>query len=162
MKPSLSPLGKSAQNIQDFLIQNGIDTQVIEFPAGTRTAQDAATAIGCSIAQIVKSLIFCTQTTNRPILVLASGPNRVNEANVALHVGEPITKADADFARTVTGFAIGGVPPFGHKQTIETFIDQDLLQFHELWAAAGTPHTVFRITPPDLQTITKGKLITVQ
>ncbi len=162
MTSSPSPLAKSAQSIQDFLTKNGINTRVIEFPAGTRTAQDAATAIGCNIAQIVKSLIFCTRTTKRPILVLASGSNRVNETKIALDIGETIAKADAHFTRSVTGFAIGGIPPFGHTQTIETFIDKDLLQFHELWAAAGTPHTVFSITPPDLRKITQGKLITVQ
>ncbi len=154
-------LSKSAQNVQDALNKKGIHTTVVELPASTRTAQDAAQAIGCTINQIVKSLIFKTKNGNIPILVLASGPNRVNESMIEAAVGEKITKADADFVRDVTGFAIGGIPPVGHKQTIKTFIDKDLMQLEELWAAAGTPNAVFSLTKNDLQSLTDGTLIAI-
>jgi prolyl-tRNA editing enzyme YbaK/EbsC (Cys-tRNA(Pro) deacylase) len=131
-------------------------------PATTRTAQDAANAIGCSLGQIAKSLLFKGQKSGRPILVIASGPNRVNEKAIAALVGEALEKADADFVRTKTGFGIGGVPPIGHAEEPVTFLDQDLLQHEEIWAAAGTPHTVFRVTPAELQKITGGQVISVK
>lgn len=120
-------LSRSAQSVQDVLSKKGINAKVIELPTSTRTAIDAANTIGCEVAQIVKSLIFRTKHTNKPILVLASGVNRVNEKLVAQAVGEEIVKADADFTREVTGFAIGGIPPVGHQQKIETFIDEDFM-----------------------------------
>src|SRR5690349_19386712 len=146
----MSSLSKSAQKVQDILSEKKMDVKVLELPASTRTAEEAAKAIGCEVAQIVKSLIFRTKHTNKPILVLASGINRVNEKLIAKAAGEEITKADADFTREVTGFAIGGIPPVGHKLKIETFIDEDLLKFKELWAAAGTPHAVFSINSADI------------
>ena len=155
-------LSKSAQSVQDALSSQGIETEVIELPASTRTADEAAKAIGCQVAQIVKSLIFRTKQSNRPILVLASGANRVNEKTVAKEVGEEIVKADADFTREATGFAIGGIPPVGHKQKITTYIDEDLLQFSVLWAAAGTPHAVFKLESAILQNLTNGKVISVK
>lgn len=112
-------LSKSAQTIQDILNKKGIKIKVMELPSSTRTAEDAAKTIGCQVSQIIKSLIFRTKHTNRPILVLASGSNRVNEKTIAKIIGEEITKADADFVREVTGFAIGGVPPIGHKQKMK-------------------------------------------
>lgn len=155
-------IAKSAQSVQTALDKHNLECKVIEFPASTRTAQEAADAIGCTVAQIVKSLIFKTKETNLPVLVLASGPNRVNEKIIESHVGQPITKADADFAREVTGFAIGGIPPIGHKQHIDfIFIDQDLLQHETVWAAAGTPNAVFSIESKMLPTITQGKVISV-
>jgi len=154
-------LSKSAQSVQDVLTKKGIAARVVEMPASTRTAQEAAAAIGCEVAQIVKSLIFCTKQTNRPILVLASGVNRVNEKAIAQHVGEEIGKADANFTREVTGFAIGGIPPIGHKQQIETYIDQDLLKFKEVWAAAGTPNAVFNMDAVVLESLTGGKVISI-
>lgn len=155
-------LSKSAQSVQDVLNSKGIDAKVVELPASTRTAEDAAKAIGCTVAQIVKSLIFRTKNTNRPILVLASGPNRVNEKLVAAAAGEEIAKADADFTREVTGFAIGGIPPVGHKQKIETYIDEDLLQLGELWAAAGTPNAVFNFQSTQIVDLTGGKVIAIK
>src|SRR5271156_3889383 len=155
-------LNKSAQSVQDVLTKKGINVRVVEFPASTRTAEDAAKAIGCQVAQIVKSLIFRTKRTNRPILVLASGVNRVNEKTIAQVVGEEIGKADADFTREVTGFAIGGIPPVGHKTKIETLIDEDLLQFEELWAAAGTPNAVFNLKSADIADLTEGKIISIK
>ena len=157
----MDTLSKSAQSVQNALDKKGIQTKVVELPASTRTAQDAAQAIGCQIDQIVKSLIFKTKDSNTPILVLASGPNRVNESMVESVVGEKITKADADFTREVTGFAIGGIPPIGHKKIIKTFIDEDLMKFKELWAAAGTPNAVFCLKNNDLQSLTNGIIITI-
>ncbi|MBS0606185.1 MAG: YbaK/EbsC family protein [Parachlamydiales bacterium] len=155
-------LTKNAQTIQELLSQRGIDTKVIEFPASTRTAADAAAAIGCDAAQILKSLIFQTKNTHRPILVLVSGLNRVNEQLIEAAVGEPILKADADFTRKATGFAIGGIPPIGHLQRIETYIDEDLLKLDLLWAAAGTPHSVFSIHSNQIANLTEGTVIQVK
>lgn len=155
-------LSRSAQSVQDVLDKKGIKTKVIELPSSTRTAEDAAKAIGCQVAQIVKSLIFRTKNTSRPILVLASGINRVNEKLVSKAVGEEIAKADADFTRDVTGFAIGGIPPVGHKQKIETYIDEDLLKLGELWAAAGTPNAVFSLSSSFLVQLTEGKVIQIK
>ncbi len=156
-----SVLEKSAQRVQKSLSQRGENFKITKVPEGARTAQDAATALGCEIAQIVKSLIFCTKETRQPILVLTSGINRVNEKIISEHLGETIIKADADFTREVTGYAIGGIPPVGHKVIIRTFIDKDLLQFDELWAAAGTPHAVFNLKSAELQKLTNGTMINV-
>jgi prolyl-tRNA editing enzyme YbaK/EbsC (Cys-tRNA(Pro) deacylase) len=155
-------LSKSAQSVQDVLSEKGIDAKVIELPASTRTAEEAADTIGCEVAQIIKSLIFRTKHTNKPILVLASGVNRVNEKLIAKAVGEEIIKADAGFTREVTGFAIGGIPPVGHKQKIETFIDEDLLKLKELWAAAGTPNAVFSLDSAVIANLTDGKVIAIK
>jgi prolyl-tRNA editing enzyme YbaK/EbsC (Cys-tRNA(Pro) deacylase) len=140
----------------------GLKCEVIELPASARTAKEAAAAVGCEVAQIVKSLIFKGAHTQKPVLVVASGVNRVNEKCLAEIVGEPVQKADADFVREKTGFAIGGVPPVAHKQKIETFIDEDLLQYDEIWAAAGTPHAVFRLAPADLRKMTGGEVTGVK
>ncbi|MDP1602909.1 MAG: YbaK/EbsC family protein [Legionella sp.] len=155
-------LSKSAQSIQDFLSQKNLTTKVIELPASTRTAVEAAAALQCDVAQIVKSLLFRTNETNKPILVLVSGVNRVNEKSIENKLGLKIIKADADFTKDITGFAIGGIPPVGHKQIIDTFIDEDLLLFDELWAAAGTPNAVFCLNSNDLCIITGGKLISIK
>lgn len=157
-----SVLAKSAQRVREALLQKGQTFKVIEVSESARTAQDAATAIGCEIAQIVKSLIFCTKDTHQPILVLTSGVNRVNEKIISKHLGEKIIKADADFTREVTGYAIGGIPPVGHKVEIKTFIDEDLLQFEELWAAAGTPYAVFNLKSSELQGLTNGTIVNVR
>ncbi len=162
MSNSSNSLHKSAQSVQDFLSKQGLIFKVIELLASTRTANEAAATIGCEVAQIVKSLIFRTKETNRPILVLASGVNRVNEKTIEKEVGEKIEKADADFTREVTGFAIGGVPPVGHKQPIDTLIDEDLLKFEELWAAAGTSNAVFSLHSSDLENLTDGKVISIK
>jgi prolyl-tRNA editing enzyme YbaK/EbsC (Cys-tRNA(Pro) deacylase) len=154
-------LSRAAQSIQDALAGKGLTTRVVELASSTRTAEDAARSIGCEVAQIVKSLIFRTADTGKPVLVLASGANRVNERTIAEHVGERIAKADAAFARETTGFAIGGIPPLGHKQPIATFIDEDLLAHAELWAAAGTPNAVFCLAPSALTALTGGKVISI-
>jgi prolyl-tRNA editing enzyme YbaK/EbsC (Cys-tRNA(Pro) deacylase) len=158
MPQNLSP---SAQKVQDALAGLGLQLQVVELPASTRTAADAAQAIGCQVGQIVKSLIFKGKRSERPILVVASGANRVDEKKIEALIGEPLGKADADFVRQRTGFVIGGVPPVGHLEKLETFIDQDLLQYGEIWAAAGTPNAVFRLSPDDLVRMTGGRVVEV-
>ena len=156
-------LAKSAQSVQEALTKKGLMCKVVELSESTRTAQEAAAAIGCDVGQIVKSLIFKTRMSLRPVLVLASGPNQVNEKLIESLVGEKITKADADFTREVTGFAIGGIPPIGHKQPIDLiFIDEDLLKFVDIWAAAGTPNAVFNLKGKDLVEMTQGKVISIQ
>ena len=142
-------LSASAQKVQNALNAFGLPCQVVELPDSTRSAQEAAQAIGCQVGQIVKSLIFKGKQSNKPILVLASGSNRVNEKKLKKLVAEPVKKADADFVREKTGFVIGGVPPVGHREQLKTFLDEDLLQYEEIWAAAGTPHAVFKLTPAD-------------
>ena len=143
--------------VQRALDGYGLSLQVVELPDSTRTAADAAAAIGTTVAQIAKSLIFRTLETDRPVLVIASGVNRVDEKLVSGLVGEMIGKADAEFVRTATGFVIGGVPPVGHDQPIETFVDEDLLRYAEIWAAAGTPNAVFRLGKEDLEALFMGK-----
>jgi prolyl-tRNA editing enzyme YbaK/EbsC (Cys-tRNA(Pro) deacylase) len=155
-------LSASAQKVQEALTALGLPCQVVELPASTRTAQEAAQAIGCAVAQIVKSLIFRGTRTGRAFLVLASGANRVNEKRLGEMAGEPVGKADADFVRQHTGFAIGGVPPLGHSTAVETYIDADLLQFPEIWAAAGTPRAVFRLSPQDLPKMNQGSVVSIK
>jgi prolyl-tRNA editing enzyme YbaK/EbsC (Cys-tRNA(Pro) deacylase) len=154
-------LSSSAKKVQDALISHGLTCQVLELPSTTRTAQEAAQTIGCQVGQIVKSLVFMGKQTQKPILVVASGSNRVNEKKLSKLVSEPIKRANADFVREKTGFAIGGVPPVGHSECLETFIDEDLLKFQTIWAAAGTPNAVFKLTPNDLKIITKGKTVSI-
>ncbi len=156
-------LSKSAQRVQDVLAERGLAFEVRELSSSTRTANDAAVTIGCEVAQIVKSLLFRSEKSDQPILILASGINRVNEKVIERLIGEKITKADADYTRHITGFAIGGVPPVGHKQKIDVvFIDEDLLQFEKLWAAAGTPNAVFSLYASDLEAVTGGKVVSIK
>ena len=154
-------LSASAQRVQDALTALGLPCRVVELPASTRTAQEAADAVGCTVGQIVKSLVFRGAQTDMPILVLASGANRVDERRLGELAGEPIAKADAAFVRAHTGFAIGGVAPLGHPAPLKTYIDADLLQYAEIWAAAGTPNAVFALTPTDLEAMTKGQVLRV-
>lgn len=158
MSQKLSP---SAQKVQEAIRQRGYSVEVIELPQSTRTAAEAAQAVGCEVAQIVKSLIFKAKRTERPILVIASGANRVNEKTIEALIGEPLGKADADFVRQQTGFVIGGVPPIGHIQPLPTFIDEDLLQYAEIWAAAGTPHAIFKLTPQMLVELCDGQVVKI-
>ena len=155
-------LSGSAQRFQEILRQRGFAHQVVELPASTRTAKEAAQAVGCQLGQIVKSLVFKGLHSQTPLLVLASGPNRVDERRLSELTGEPIEKADADFVRQWTGFAVGGVPPLGHKEPVASFIDETLLQYDTLWAAAGTPRAVFQLTPADLQTMTGGHVVSIK
>ena len=156
------PLSPSAQKIQDLLHVLGYDYTVIEHTESTRTAQEAADRAGCEIGQIVKSLIFKGNDSGKPILVLTSGANRVDEKRIEQYAGETISRPNADFVRTVTGFAIGGVPPVGHVQKMETYIDEDFLAYPTIWAAAGTPNAIFELNTEDLQKMTEGEVARVK
>ena len=149
-------LKEAAKRIQDILTAHGLDIKVVEFKELTRTAQEAADVIGCGVGQIAKSLIFKGKKTGKPICIIASGRNRVDEKKVEQLIGEPIERSDADFVRQHTGFAIGGIPPIGFTFDVSPLIDEDLLTYTELWAAAGTPHAVFCISPDNLLKITRG------
>ena len=155
MTPAASP---AALRVQAAL---GERFQVLEFDASTRTAADAAAAIGCTVAEIAKSLIFRGAVSNRPVLVVASGACRVDEAKVAAAVGETIARANADFVREATGFSIRGVPPVGHTAPVASFLDEHLLDHEVVWAAAGTPRAVFSIKPADLLRVTAAELVAV-
>lgn len=157
----IMPLSPSAQKVQQALDAFGLKLEVVELPGSTRTSAEAANAIGCQVEQIAKSIVFQAANSGRPVLVIASGPNRVNEKKVEAWIGEPIRKADPDYVRQRTGFVIGGVPPVGHAEPPLTFIDQDLLKYEVIWAAAGTPNAVFRLTPDELVRITGGKVVQV-
>jgi len=156
------PLSPSARKVQEALKILGVGCEVREMDRTTRSAQDAARSVGCEVGQIAKSLVFKGATTRQAVLVITSGSNRVDEKKLSVRIGEPVLKADADFVREQTGFAIGGVPPVGHAQPIAVFIDEDLLTYSEIWAAAGTPRAVFRLTPQELQRITRGRVIGVK
>jgi prolyl-tRNA editing enzyme YbaK/EbsC (Cys-tRNA(Pro) deacylase) len=159
---TLKPLSPSARKIQDQLQSLGYEYTVIEHAESTRTAQEAADRAGCELGQIVKSLIFKGKESGKPILVLTSGVNRVDEKRISEYAGEPIGRADADFVRAVTGFAIGGVPPVGHLQPMETYLDEDFLQYPTVWAAAGTPNAIFELQTGDLQKMTNGNVVRVK
>jgi prolyl-tRNA editing enzyme YbaK/EbsC (Cys-tRNA(Pro) deacylase) len=151
----------SSERFRRALIDRGFACELVELPQSARTAPQAAEAVGCDVAQIAKSLVFRGSLTGAPVLVIASGANRVNEAVLAELISEPVEKADAEFTRRHTGFAIGGIPPTCHVERLQTFIDADLLQHSEIWAAAGTPHAVFRLTPDDLRKMTTGRVVTI-
>jgi prolyl-tRNA editing enzyme YbaK/EbsC (Cys-tRNA(Pro) deacylase) len=154
-------LSASAQKVQDALAREGFTSTVIELEVPVRTAADAAREVGCDVAEIVKSIVFRATRTGRGVLVLTSGANRVNESTIAERLGEPIEKANPDFVRDHTGFAIGGVPPMGHARPLETFVDEDLLRLPELWAAAGHPRSLFRLSPEDLLRMSGGRTLRV-
>lgn len=158
----MSQLKESAQQVQNKLMELGYPNKVIELPDSTRTAQEAADAIGCEVAHIAKSIIFRLKNSDKPLLVVASGVNRINEKQIGNQLSEKLGKADADFVREHTGFVIGGVPPLGHLESILTLIDEDLFQYDEIWAAAGHPRAVFQLTPEQLMDMTKGKVICVK
>lgn len=150
------------ERIKEILKNFGLNCEIIEFSQTTRTSLDAAKAIGCRVEQIGKSIIFRGINSNKAYLVIASGGNRINEERFSKIVGEAIEKGNPDFVREKTGFIIGGVPPFGHKEPLETFIDEDLFLYDEIWCAGGTPNTVFKLTPQDLLKITQAKVISVK
>jgi prolyl-tRNA editing enzyme YbaK/EbsC (Cys-tRNA(Pro) deacylase) len=155
------PLSPSAQKVQEALTALGFTYQVVEAPRPTRTAAEAAQLVGCQIGQIAKSLVFRAAPSGRPILVIASGANQVNEWRIGALLQETLEKAKAALVREHTGFAIGGVPPLGHAKPLETFIDQDLMRHSEIWAAAGTPNALFRLVPADLVKMTGGRVVKV-
>jgi prolyl-tRNA editing enzyme YbaK/EbsC (Cys-tRNA(Pro) deacylase) len=139
----------------------GLVIEIRTMPASTRTAAEAAAALGASVGQIVKSLVFRGEATGKAHLILVSGTNRVHEAAMPAVLGEAITRPNADFVRAATGFAIGGVPPFGHAAPLLTFMDEDLLRYETIWAAAGTPYTVFAIAPLKLQLAVNAPVVRV-
>ncbi len=150
-------MSSATDKVRQALSELGIASEVVEFPQGTRTAQDAARAIGTTVGQIVKSLVFIAD--GKPVLVLASGRNQVDTGKLARLAGAArIERADADRVRETTGFAIGGVPPVGHTRVLETFIDEDLLVYDLVYAAAGTPTAIFPIPPQDLVRATGGRV----
>lgn len=151
----------SARRVQEALAARGFPHTVFELEVPVRTAADAARAVGCEVGQIAKSLIFRGATSGRPVLVIASGSNRVDEARIARHVGEPIGRASPDFVREQTGFAIGGIPPLGHAREAVTFVDRDLLAHERIWAAAGHPNALFELTPQELVAIAGGLVVEV-
>jgi prolyl-tRNA editing enzyme YbaK/EbsC (Cys-tRNA(Pro) deacylase) len=156
-----APKGSVAR-VRAALAGFGLVTEIREFDASTRTSAEAAAAIGCDVAQIAKSLVFRARSANQPVLVIASGINRVDEKKLEAALGDKIGRADPDFVRAATGFAIGGVAPVGHSGPVRVFIDADLRQYAEIWAAAGAPNAVFRLTPAELERITDGTVIPVK
>lgn len=159
MSTTLSP---SPQKVQEALKALGFMNQVLELQSTTRTSAEAAKAVGCTVEQIAKSIVFQGKQTHKPILVIASGPNRVNEKRIEEFISEPLGKADANYVRDHTGFVIGGVPPLGHLGKFEIFIDEDLLKYEEIWAAAGSPNAVFKLTPSDLVKMTGGRVVSIK
>ena len=155
MSDELSP---AAERVQELLRAADSKARVRQLPVTARTSADAAAAIGCTVAQIAKSLVFKSRS-GKPVLVIASGANRVDESKIATALGEPIGKADASFVRDTTGYAIGGVAPIGHAMPPRIFIDQDLRQHGVIWAAAGHPHAVFPSTAAELERLTQGAVI---
>ena len=155
-------LGKSALKIQEELNKYDLELKVVTMQSSTRTCVEAANSIGCEVGQIVKSMIFRGKTTGIPVLIIASGNNRINEKKMKNYLGEVVSRPDANFVQETTGFAIGGVPPIGHLSKLKCLIDADLFEYNEVWAAAGTPFDVFRITPDQLATITQGQIISVK
>lgn len=151
----------SSFRFKDLLAEKGDHFRVVEFTESTRTSIEAAERVGCSLGQIVKSLVFKGHASHRPVLVLVSGSNRVDEKLLTGFLGEKVDRADAEFVRQVSGYAIGGVPPFGFPEPIVTYLDSDLLQYPSVWAAAGTPHSVFELTPVELVSLTSAQVVSI-
>ncbi len=152
----------SVQRVQQELESLGIESEIKVLPGSSRTAIEAADAVGCHVNQIVKSLVFRGVLSNKPYLILTSGANLVNEDLVAETIGERIKFGSAEFVREETGFAIGGVSPFGLRNKITTYIDRDLLLHQQIWAAAGSPNAVFCIQPDTLIQAVNGQVISVR
>ena len=161
MSAEATPRQASAQAVQAALEAAGVECRVVELPASTRSAKEAAAAIGCEVAQIAKSIVFRGAVSGAAYLVIARGSDRIAESAVAAEVGEAVAMASPEFVRQATGFAIGGVPPVGHAQRLTTLIDQGLLGLDTLWAAAGTPHAVFRLTPGELRLLAGDRVVAV-
>jgi len=155
----MSELPPAARRVEDAARALGLDIAVRIMPDSTRTAAEAAAACGCAVDQIVKSLIFRGRDSGRPVLLLVAGGKRVDEAVAAGHVGEPLVRPEAAFVREATGFAIGGIPPFGHAAPVAAWMDRDLLAFDVVWAAAGTPRAVFAVAPQRLAAAVKAPVV---
>jgi prolyl-tRNA editing enzyme YbaK/EbsC (Cys-tRNA(Pro) deacylase) len=151
MQPARHPI---ALRTQHLLLAAGVDSDVVEFEQSTRTSADAAMAIGCQVSEIAKSIVFRGATSGDAIVVIACGDHRVDERKVAASLHEPIARADAEFVRVMTGYVIGGVAPIGHARPARLLLDQDLRRFARVWAAGGTPFSVFPIAPDELQRVT--------
>lgn len=158
----MSALPPSAQKVADAARALGLAIEVREMTESTRTAEEAAAACGVTVGQIVKSLVFTGTTSGRPYLLLVSGVNRADEAAVARLLGEELKRPDGRSVRDLTGYAIGGIPPFGHVSPLATYMDRDLLTHDVIWAAAGTPKAVFRTEPASLQRATGATVIDVK
>jgi len=158
----VTDFGPSVQRVQEALAAAGGDHTVVALEQSARTSAQAASAVGCQVDQIAKSLVFRGARSQRAVLVIASGANRVDEAKLAALIAEPVGRADPDFVRQRTGFAIGGVAPVAHAEPLTILIDEDLLRWPEIWAAAGHPNTVFKLTPADLVRITGGRVAEVK
>lgn len=158
--PAPRPLSPSAQRVQDALSAAGLAARIVEYDMPARTSAEAAQVLGCTVGQIAKSLVF-RAASGAPVLVIASGANRVDEAKIAALAGEPIGKADATFVRAATGYAIGGIPPLAHAQAMHPFIDRNLLQYATVYAAGGTPHAMFPVAPADLVRVAGGTVADV-
>ncbi len=154
-----SKLSDSANRVQSFLLEMGFLFEVRELPGSTRTAQEAADSIGCDVAQIAKSLVFREKESGQPVLVIASGSNRVDLAKIGSVTGLKLVKADGGYVKERVGYAIGGIPPAGHNEPLETLLDIDLMKYEVIWAAAGTPFAVFQLKPADLQPMTNGRWV---
>jgi prolyl-tRNA editing enzyme YbaK/EbsC (Cys-tRNA(Pro) deacylase) len=154
-------LSEAAQRVQDALRSGGFANTVLELDVPVRTAAAAAEAVGCTPAQIVKSLVFQGAVSGVPVLVVASGGHRVSETRLAALLGEPVAMGPAKFVREVTGFAIGGIPPIAHARTLDTIVDAHLLRLGDLWAAAGHPNSVFKLTGDELVRMTNGRVAEV-
>lgn len=155
------PLSPSAQRAQEAMRAAGLSATVVEHQTAARTSAQAAETLGCNVAEIAKSLVFRGGVSGRPVLVIASGENRIDLAKLEKLLGEPVGKPDAAFVREVTGFAIGGIPPLGHAQPLHTLIDQSLLRFATVYAAGGTPNAMFPVAPDELVRVTGGQVADV-
>ena len=156
-----NPLPSSAGRVAAAARKLGLSPHIVTMASSTRTAEEAAAACRCEVGQIVKSLVFRGANSGTPYLLLVSGKNRVDEKKAAKVIGEALLRPDAAYVRGTTGFAIGGIPPFGHDQPMRTFMDADLLTYADVWTAAGTPHCVMQLTPQDLQAGTQAATIDV-
>ncbi len=150
------------EKVRAALEEMGYGSGPVSLPKSAATSAQAADALGCDVAQIAKSLVFRGRESGRGVLVVASGANRIDEKRLGRTIGEKVKKPDADFVRQVTGFSIGGVPPVGLAQPLETIIDEDLLQYDVVWAAAGNPRAVFSLDPGDLESMTGGRVMRVK
>jgi prolyl-tRNA editing enzyme YbaK/EbsC (Cys-tRNA(Pro) deacylase) len=144
------PLPRGARRVRTALLELGLPADIHRLADSTRTAPEAAAAVGCELGAIVKSLVMRGTSTDTPVLALVSGDNRADVALIEAVLDEPVERPDATYVREVTGYAIGGIPPVGHPEPVRTVMDEDLLRFATVWAAAGHPHAVFPIAPQDL------------
>lgn len=157
----MTTLHKNAQIVQDLLKEKGYDNEVKELPDSTRTAQEAADALGCDVEQIAKSIVFKLREADQALLVIASGSNRIHEKRVGKIIGDALGKADATFVREATGYPIGGVSPVVQNPNVRVLIDEDILQYDSIWGAAGHPKAVFNMTPDELVSLTGGEVVSV-